>query len=135
MSVIDHVAVEVADIEAAVERFQDVHGLELIRWGTRYSTGLPIAMMADANGFKVEVIQAGEGEPDRSLAAPRMDHLAFRVEDVERSVKELQDADGEVLKPPHRLEAANADSALLREPNGLKLQAVRYDPHSPDLTQ
>lgn len=135
MSIVDHVAIEVADIESSVERFEQVHGLELIRWGTRYSTGLPIAMMADANGFKVEVIQAGDGQRDTGLERPRMDHLAFRVADVQQAEDELADQDSTVLKPRHRLESAKADSALLRDPNGLKTQMVRYDEDSPDLTQ
>lgn len=135
MSIVDHVAIEVADLESSVEQLGEVHGLELIRWGTRYSTGLPIAMMADANGFKVEVIQAGDGQPDTSLARPRMDHMAFRVDDVDRAESELVGHDSTVLKPRHRLESAKADSALLQDPTGLKVQMVRYDEDSPDAVQ
>lgn len=132
MSIVDHVALEVADLESSVQRLAQVHGLELIRWGTRYSTGLPIAMMADANGFKVEVIQAGDEQPDTSLERPRMDHMAFRVDDVQHAEDALAAQDSTVLKPCHRLEAAKADSALLQDPNGLKVQMVRYDEDSPD---
>lgn len=135
MSIVDHIALEVAEIEPAVQRLQQVHGLELIRWGTRYSTGLPIAMMKDANGFKVEVIQAGDGQPDTSLERPRMDHVAFRVDDVEKAESELVEQHSEVLKPAHRLGAAKADSALLQDPDGLKVQTVRYDEDSPDAVQ
>lgn len=135
MSIVDHVAIEVADLESSVKQLGEVHGLELIRWGTRYSTGLPIAMMADANGFKVEVIQAGDGQPDTSLACPRMDHMAFRVDDVDRAESGLVDHGSTVLKPRHRLEAAKADSALLQDPTGLKVQMVSYDENSPDAVQ
>ena len=55
--IIDHVALEVDDIDERVQRLEAA-GLRVLRHGTRYSTGQRIVMMGDGTGNKLELIEA-----------------------------------------------------------------------------
>ena len=61
--IIDHVALEVDDIDERVRRLEAA-GLRVLRHGTRYSTGQRIVMMGDGTGNKLELIEAEPGRDD-----------------------------------------------------------------------
>ncbi|CAN5182035.1 hypothetical protein BH11ACT7_BH11ACT7_35950 [soil metagenome] len=117
---LDHVALQVRDFDDRVAALQRL-GMTVRRFGVLSSDpSRRIAMLADSRGFKLELVESG----DDGFA-----HLAFEVE----SVADAIDGTGlTVDRPPYRLEAARADSAMLSDPGGLTVQLVRYDPDSPD---
>lgn len=125
---IDHLAMGVRDIDERIAFFTTVLGWTLKRCGTHNGSGGRIAFVADpATGFKIELIET----PDRQEG---LMHLAFRVGDVTGSYEKLLGAGLEPLRGPLRLDAAKADTALLRDATGLEVQLIRYDADSPDLT-
>lgn len=134
--IIDHVALEVADIDERV-RLLEAAGLRVLRHGTRYSTGQRIVMMGDGTGNKLELIEAepeaGDGDGgaggDR---APVFAHLALRTGDADGAHRRLQEAGYESRSEPHDLAAARARSALLDSGGGFRVQVISYDEDSPD---
>lgn len=125
---IDHFALGVPDLEAAIARFTGATGLRLIRRGTLGRTGGAMAMIGDGTGMKIELVEtAGKG-------APALLHIAFRSDDVATDAVELQVQDGfTLLRGPNPLPAAAALSALFSDGAGLELQIIQYDDDSPDL--
>lgn len=109
--IIDHVSWTVADLEQALGFYRDVLGArELYRMGPLDATDLPVqpdgrdwmaahvgvpgarltlAMLEFAEGMKLQLVQYDK-PADRSEALPRNcdrggNHLAFRVDDVDRA--------------------------------------------------
>jgi len=120
---LDHVAYAVSDLEAQVELLTRQLGLELVRRGTFRPTGAPLALLREPrSGLKLELV---EGEP-------AFLHLAFAVDDVaaERARLGREGLDGSAGVV--RIEAAQAESALLTQADGPALQLLRYDAGSPD---
>jgi len=123
---LDHFALAVADLDERIAFFTSHMGMALRRMGKENSTGNRIAMLADPNsGFKLELIESA----DRS----GLQHIARRVEDVQGTYDQMVAAGLKPLREPHRIGAAKAESALVEDPSGLKVQIIHYDPDSPDL--
>lgn len=129
--IIDHVALEVDDIDERVQRLEAA-GLRVLRHGTRYSTGQRIVMMGDGTGNKLELIEA-EPEPEGGAReTPAFAHLALRTDDADGAHSRLQAAGFQSRSEPHDLAAARARSALLDGGGGFRVQVISYAEDSPD---
>jgi catechol 2,3-dioxygenase-like lactoylglutathione lyase family enzyme len=124
---IDHFAMDVPDIEARVEFFTSKLGMTVRRWGKHFASGNRIVMLADPkSGFKIELVEA----PDKE---EKLTHVAFRVDDVSAAHDELLGRGLTSIREPHHLDAAKADTALLKDASGFNVQIVKYELDSPDL--
>ena len=124
---IDHVALGVEDLDERIAFMTGVLGMTLKRRGTHIATGGRIAFLADPiTGFKFELVET----PDRQLGFM---HVAYRAEDVAAEHDRLVEQGLQSLRTPFRVEPAKAVSALLKDPSGLEVQVIAYDPDSPDL--
>lgn len=123
---LDHVAIEVADVDAVVSMLEAC-SMQVVRRGQRFSTGQPIVMMGDGTGVKVELIEAG-------VEAPVVAHLAFRVDDLEATVEQLIGLGWTSVRPVHELASARARTALLAQ-GDMSVQLITYEPDSPDLAE
>lgn len=84
---VDHIAIAVKDLEAAIKRYQDVYGFELIQ--RREVSGQYSGMVSaelDAGGFKIVLIQGTDPESQVSRYVrnygPGVQHIAVSVDDV-----------------------------------------------------
>lgn len=125
---IDHVAIGVADLAAAVETFTGSLGLRLIRRGVVGRTGSAMAMLGDGTGMKLELIET----PDATVA--RLLHIALRSNDVAADSGAIA-APLALIRGPNSLPAASALSALLSDGAGLEVQLIQYDDDSPDVAE
>lgn len=125
LGVFDHVGIETVAIETEVAWYEREFGARVLRWGTHVRTGLRIAMLA-VSGAKLELIEVAE-------ATGKWTHTAYRVDDVPAARDRLVAAGAAVESEPFRIEAAMAESCLLRTLGGSTVQLIRYDPDSPDL--
>jgi catechol 2,3-dioxygenase-like lactoylglutathione lyase family enzyme len=126
---LDHVAIEVNDIDHYVELLESTGCLRLIRWGVMGASGRRIAMLGDGTGMKIELAE----QP--SASAPRLLHLALRANDVDRACQTLTQDGWTVVRGPNPLPAAHAVSALLSNTEGFQLQVIGYEPTSPDTVE
>lgn len=130
--IIDHVALEVDDIDERVRQLEAA-GLRVLRHGTRYRTGQRIVMMGDGTGNKLELIEAAMADGDEtSQGSPVFAHLALRTEDADGAHRKLQAIGWASQSEPHDLAAARARSALLDSGGGLRVQVISYADDSPD---
>ena len=126
---LDHVALEVADLDERIERLCKTGGMRLLRRGVNKRNGARIAMVGDPTGMKLELIENPEARE------PRFQHLAFRSADVDASAVALQDQGWEKLRGPFELEEAAARTVLLKDDEGFELQVLTYRPTSPDIVE
>lgn len=122
---LDHVALGVGDLDERLRFLEDTLGFTLRRRGTNVRTGGRIAMVGHPDTpVKLELIESPEEQGFL--------HLAIHVDDVRAEFERLTAAGLTPVRPPFRLEAAKADSALLKDEAGWMIQIVHYDPDSPD---
>ena len=92
LSTIDHVGVAVDDIEAAVSLYRDSLGMPLVHRETVAEQGVEAALLDIGEGH-VELLQPLG--PDTAVGkflarrGPGLHHVAYRVQDIERTLAEL----------------------------------------------
>ena len=123
---VDHVALGVRDMEERLAFLTGVLGMTIKRRGTHFKSGRPIVLVADANGFKLELVEIDADEPTFM-------HLAYRVDDVAGDYERLLAQGCESIRGPHELKAARAETALVQDASKLQVQIIRYEADSPDL--
>jgi predicted enzyme related to lactoylglutathione lyase len=126
-AVLDHLGTEETDLDARVRFLTEVLGHRVLRWGTHVVTGRRIAMLADPAGTKLELMEV-------DALCGELDHVAYRVPDVDSAHAELRAAGCTEMRPPFDLPGARARSSLQQEPTGARLQLISYAPDSQDLT-
>ncbi|ELZ28414.1 lactoylglutathione lyase-like lyase [Halogeometricum pallidum JCM 14848] len=124
-----HVGVTVADLEQAVEFYQDTLGFpvenEFSISGEAFETAVDVEDATgrfahlDAGGVRVELVEYGpEGEPQTtsSVNCPGAKHLGFSVDDVD-SLYESLEGDVEMLSEPQTTETGSR-ILFVRDPEG-----------------
>lgn len=122
----DHLAIGTDRFDEVLKLLVDDFGMTVSRIGTHFSTGGRLMMLRGAHGGMIELVESAE--PGAGLM-----HIAYRVEDVGLAVDSLVESGLTSLRPPHRLEAAKAETALLEHPSGLQVQVIKYSDDSPDV--
>jgi hypothetical protein len=125
----DHVAIEVANLDERIERLCRTGAMRLLRRGANKRTGARLAMVGDATGMKLELIENPEAREPRFL------HIAFRSGDLEESFRSLIDLGWEKMRGPIDLPEAEATSYLMQDDEGFELQVLAYEPTSPDIIE
>lgn len=123
---VDHIALGVKDLDEQIAFFKGTMGMKLRRMGTQYSTGARIALLGDAAGFKIELIDTPSDES-------ALLHIAYRVDDVDAEYKTLLSSGCKSVRAPHDLSTAKARTALVKDRSGLQIQIIMYASDSPDL--
>jgi lactoylglutathione lyase len=113
---LDHVALSVHDIEAAITHFATL-GFSVRRRGKHYANGMPTAFITNpATNMDLELVQVA-GQP-----APGFLHLAFVVDDIHAKCAELLEAGYAYETEPFFNEGNRTHMAFLRHPAGLIVQ-------------
>ena len=126
---LDHVALEVADLDARIERLCKTGGMRLLRRGFNKRSGERLAMVGDATGMKLELIE------NTALSAPRFLHIAFRSSDLDGAQASLEANGWHKTRGPIELAEAQARSILMNDEDGFELQLLDYAPTSPDIIE
>ena len=103
---IDHVGVAVADLDAAVELYEQTFGMPLVHRETVEEQGVE-AVLLDVGDGHVELLSPlGPDTPVGKFVAkkgPGLHHVAYAVADIDASLKELAGAGVELIdKEPRR---------------------------------
>jgi hypothetical protein len=128
---LDHVAIEVVDLDYYIEQLVATGGMRLLRRSTAKRTGTRMAMVGDPTGMKLELIE----NKDATGIVPRFLHIAFRSGDVDATATSLANNGWKWERGPIDLEEAQARSVLLSDNRGLELQVLTYRPTSPDIVE
>jgi len=101
---IDHIAVVVQDLDAALGVYRDALGLPLMRVEDVSSEGVKAAFLALPEGAgEVELVQPTDGESGigRYLAArgEGLHHICFRVDNIEAVVAHVTACGMQVVEP------------------------------------
>jgi catechol 2,3-dioxygenase-like lactoylglutathione lyase family enzyme len=125
---LDHVAIEVPDLDAYVAKLTETGVMRLLRLGATRN-GQRIAMLGDGQGGKLELIEK------TTLSQPCFAHVAFRCDDADVAQADLLAKGWQEKRGLHDLAAAQARTALLSDGRGFDLQVIAYQPTSPDIVE
>ncbi len=95
LSVIDHVGVAVDDIESAIALYRDVLGMPLVHRETVREQGVEAVLLDVGDGHVELLTPLGPDTPVGKFLArkgPGLHHVAYRVADVEQTLRTLSDA-------------------------------------------
>ena len=112
---LDHIALEVPDLDAQVERLLTAFGMV-----AQIRTEHFAVLVDSASDFKLELSSSGDGEI-------HVRHLGFRTDDVDAAHATLVAAGMETSEAPHRRDFAAMYTSYLEQPGGMDVQLVRYD--------
>jgi catechol 2,3-dioxygenase-like lactoylglutathione lyase family enzyme len=113
---IDHIAVNVPNLDAQIERLTTDAGLVVEhRFGD-------FALISDpSTGLKLELGRSEDGEV-------QLRHFGFRADDVDRAHQQLVKAGMETTEEPHRRDFAAMYTSFLHQEGCVDVQLVKYDP-------
>lgn len=112
---IDHIALNVPDLDAQIARLTTAMGLVLEhRFGDFALIGDPLT------GIKLEL---GRSEDDQV----RFRHFGFRAVDVDSAHQHLVDTGMETTEEPHRRDFAAMYTSFLHQQGCAEVQLVKYD--------
>jgi catechol 2,3-dioxygenase-like lactoylglutathione lyase family enzyme len=111
----DHIALNVPDLDAQVERLTNQFGMVV---ETRFGD---FAVLADpGTGLKFELGRS----PDAEV---HLRHFGFRADDVDGAHASLVDAGMGSKEAPHRRDFARMYTSYLDQEGGVEVQLVKYD--------
>jgi methylmalonyl-CoA epimerase len=102
---IDHVAIAVEDIDAAIALFENVLGLKVTHREEIAGYGVRVATIA-TGGTDVELVQGTT--PDSPITkfvaarGPGMHHVAFEVDDIEAALAGMKERGVDLIDPTPR---------------------------------
>lgn len=113
---IDHIEFSVRDFDGFIEMFHKM-GFELLKRTSHHGESAELKLPGeDQPVFEIHKV-AGEENIG-------MNHIAFLVNDIERSYRELRDKQIEFESSPHFIEVTGRTLANFRDPDGWRLQLV-----------
>lgn len=125
LSQIHHVAIIVSDYEAAKEFYVEKLGFSVVRENFRQERGdWKLDLRLGEGPCAVELELFAEPNPPKRVSRPEacgLRHLAFRVENVEETVKELAQK-GIPCEPIRKDEFTGGHMTFFFDPDGLPLE-------------
>jgi len=97
---IDHVAIAVRDLEAAIAYYAEVFGAEVTHREVVDSDGVEEAMLAVADSYVQLLTPTRESSPVHAFLEKRgegIHHVAYRVADCAQALRAVKDAGGRVI--------------------------------------
>ena len=97
---IDHVAIAVRDLEAAVTYYREVFGAEVEHREVVESDGVEEALIKVAESYVQLLTPTTEGSPVQAYLEKRgegIHHVAYRVADCAEALQAVKDAGGRVI--------------------------------------
>lgn len=145
LGAVAHIGITVRDMDKAVGFYRDTLGLDVIGdvtiEGEEASTvtqvpgtklrAVYLRYRGDTSGPPIELLHflepGAQGEPYPGLANPGITEVAFWVEDIEATYKELRDKGVDVYSAPQLFEIGNdrVKALYFRDPDGTTLELMQ----------
>jgi lactoylglutathione lyase len=122
-----HTSITVRNMEESLAFYTEMLGLQFERRRTIPENHAEIAFVRDpASGARVELTH-WEGK-DTFEPGEQLDHLAFEVEDLDRTLMRLRTKNVRVAKEPYRLSGGSSRIAFVLDPNDVWIELIERAP-------
>jgi lactoylglutathione lyase len=124
-----HTSITVRNMEESLAFYTEMLGLQFERRRTIPENHAEIAFVRDpASGARVELTH-WEGK-DTFEPGEQLDHLAFEVDDLDRTLMRLRTKNVRVAKEPYRLSGGSSRIAFVLDPNDVWIELIERAPAS-----
>jgi lactoylglutathione lyase len=124
-----HTSITVRNMEESLAFYTEMLGLQFERRRTIPENHAEIAFVRDpASGARVELTH-WDGK-DSFEPGEQLDHLAFEVEELDRTLMRLRTKNVRVAKEPYRLSGGSSRIAFVLDPNDVWIELIERAPAS-----
>jgi len=122
-----HTSITVRNMEESLAFYTEMLGLQFERRRTIPENHAEIAFVRDpASGARIELTH-WEGK-DSFEAGEQLDHLAFEVEELDRTLMRLRTKSVRIAKEPYRLSGGSSRIAFVLDPNDVWIELIERAP-------
>ena len=119
-----HTSITVKNMDETIKFYTDNLGLKLVNRKEIPENDAEIAFLEDNHtDYKIE-LTFWRGKQDYS-EGDQLDHLAFEVEDVDRSIAEFRRKDVKITKEPYSLSNSQKRIAFIQDPNDIWIELIQ----------
>ena len=124
LKAIGHVALKVADIERSLAFYRDTLGFEEMMRLSRDDGSLWLVYLRITDDQYLEVFPEGEGERASEREAVGYNHMCLQVPDIEQTVRELNEAGVEMIRP--NVQGADGNwQTWIEDPDGHRIELMQ----------
>jgi len=124
-----HTSITVRNMEESLAFYTEILGLQFERRRTIPENHAEIAFVHDPlSGARVELTH-WEGK-EQFEAGEQLDHLAFEVDELDRTLLRMRSKGVRVAKEPYRLSGGSARIAFVLDPNDVWIELIEHAPAS-----
>ena len=122
-----HTSITVRNMEESLRFYTEILGLQFERRRTIPENHAEIAFVLDPrSGARIELTH-WDGK-DTFDPGEQLDHLAFEVPDLDRTLLHLRQKDVRVAKEPYRLAGGSSRIAFVLDPNDVWIELIESAP-------
>jgi lactoylglutathione lyase len=118
-----HTSITVRDMEESLRFYTEILGLEFERRRTIPENHAEIAFVKDPiSGARIELTH-WEGK-ESFETGEQLDHLAFEVKELDRTLLRMREKNVRVAKEPYRLSGGTSRIAFVLDPNDVWIELI-----------
>lgn len=111
-------------MDQSIRFYRDTLGLRLVSRREIPENKAEIAFVSGADSDNIAMELTYWREKKDWTDGDQLDHIAFIVEDVPKSVEELRRKGVEIAKEPYSLGGSKSKIAFIKDPNGIWLELI-----------
>jgi len=118
-----HTCLNVSDLDRSIEFYTDHLGLKFVSRREIRQNNAEIAFLKDESGAAIELTHWRD---KKTLAeGDNFDHIAFAVDDIESTVRELKKRGVTIAMEPYSLQGSTSKIAFIKDPDGNWLELIQ----------
>jgi lactoylglutathione lyase len=118
-----HTSITVKNMDESIGFYTNVMGMKLRARREIKENDAEIAFL-DIDGTNHEIELTWWRKKTNYTEGDQLDHMAFEVEDLSRSLEKMRGMKVEVAKEPYSLGSGRSRIAFIKDPNGIWLELI-----------
>jgi lactoylglutathione lyase len=121
-----HTSVNVNDMDESIEFYTEKLGLTLVSRLKIPENKAEIAFLEDGEtSHRIELTHWRAKK--EYIEGDQLDHIAFEVNDIDRTVSELRQKGVKIEKEPHTLSTSRSRISFVTDPNNIWIELIEHD--------
>lgn len=118
-----HTCLNVSDLERSIKFYTENLGLKFVSRREIKQNNAEIAFLKDEGGGAIELTHWRDKKA--LIEGDNFDHIAFSVNDVEATVKQLREKGVTITMEPFSLQGSSSKIAFIKDPDGNWLELIQ----------
>ena len=118
-----HTCLNVVDLDRSIKFYTENLGLKFVSRREIKQNNAEIAFLKDEGGGAIELTHWRDKKT--LTEGDNFDHIAFGVDEVEATIKELREKGVTIAMEPYSLQGSSSEIAFIRDPDGNWLELIQ----------